>query len=342
MTKLFITIDTEYEAGFTMRRGRDSRQENYRRSIECMTDRGAVGVTYQLDVFDRFDLKAVFFVDPMPALIWGVAAIEDIVGPIIERGHDVQLHLHPEWLALAGTNNLLPGRTGANMKDFTFDEQCVLIDYAAATLAAAGAPAPIAFRAGNYGANDDTLRALAALGLAYDSSHCPGIVDSACKISLGPDDRHPIEYCGVIEVPTGCIGGPGGLRHAQLTALSVSELLAALQHARTHRIADFTLVSHSFELLSRDRTRTNRIVKRRFERLCEGVSAIDGLTTATYAMMPPAISPAAGPRPVLPFNGARTALRIAEQAVVNALYGEPRARMGVSINAPADRCAAPG
>src|SRR5690554_3701118 len=193
MTKLFITIDTEYEAGFTMRRGRDSRQENYRRSIECMTDRGAVGVTYQLDVFDRFDLKAVFFVDPMPALIWGVAAIEDIVGPIIERGHDVQLHLHPEWLALAGTNNLLPGRTGANMKDFTFDEQCVLIDYAAATLAAAGAPAPIAFRAGNYGANDDTLRALAALGLAYDSSHCPGIVDSACKISLGPDDRRSEE-----------------------------------------------------------------------------------------------------------------------------------------------------
>lgn len=324
MTQLFITIDTEYEAGFTMRRGRDSRRDNFVQSIECATREGAVGVSYQLDVFDRCGLKAVFFVDPMPALLWGVAAIEDVVGPIVERGHDVQLHLHPEWLALAGSDNPLPGRTGANIKNFTFDEQCVLIDYAAKTLVAAGAPPPVAFRAGNYGANDDTLRALATLGIAYDSSHCPGILRSACEISLGPADRQPVRHCGVIEVPTSCIGSADGLRHAQLTALSCREILAALEHARDYGISDFTLVSHSFELLSRDRRRINRIVKRRFERFCAGVAAMNEVTTGTYITTPPALSGDSKHRPVLPFSAPRTALRIAEQALVNAFYGERR------------------
>jgi hypothetical protein len=321
MTKVYITIDTEYSAGLAVRMGRDCRQENFARAIACTTPAGAVGVGYQLDRFERHGLKAVFFVDPMPALLWGIEAIADVVGPIAARGHDVQLHLHTEWLALAGADNPLGDRTGHDIKDFAFDEQCRLIDYARGVLMAAGAPPPIAFRAGNYGANDDTLRALAALGLRYDTSHCPGIAGSACAIGLGSDDRHPIEHCGVIEVPTGCIAGfGGGLRHAQLTALSGSEMLAAIRHARSDGAGCFTLVSHSFELLSRDRARINHIVKRRFDRLCAGLAALDGVATATYAEDPPRLRAGRAPA-ALPHNPLRTGLRIAEQAAANALYG---------------------
>jgi len=110
----------------------------------------------------------------MPGLIWGTAAIEDVVGPIVRRGHDVQLHIHTEWLELTGSANPV-GRTGTNIADFNLDEQCNLLDRARSLLVAAGAPLPRAFRAGNYGANDDTLRALAILGLSHDSSHCPGL-----------------------------------------------------------------------------------------------------------------------------------------------------------------------
>jgi hypothetical protein len=73
--------------------GSAGRQENYDRSNRGVTPKGDVGVEYQLDIFDRHGLKAVFFVDSMPSLIWGVQSITDIVEPIIERGHDVQLHL---------------------------------------------------------------------------------------------------------------------------------------------------------------------------------------------------------------------------------------------------------
>ncbi len=322
MTAIYITIDTEYSSGFAARAGGAERAANFARSIACETPDGAVGVGYQLDVFEEHGLKAVFFVDPMPALLWGVAAIEDVVGPIVARGHDVQLHLHTEWPALAGTANPLGPKTGINIKDFAFEDQCRLIERARALLVAAGAPAPVAFRAGNYGANDDTLRALAACSLRYDTSHCPGIAGSLCDISLGTEDRQPLHHAGVIEVPIGCIAGfSGRLRHAQVTALTAGEVLSAIRHARREGTDSFTLVSHSFELLSRDRQRVNHIVKRRFEQLCAGLARLDGVNTATYADLPPVVREQIATSSILPHNPLRTGRRLAEQALANALYG---------------------
>lgn len=322
MTALYITIDTEYSSGLALRHGGGGRAENFARSIACDTPGGPVGIAYQMDIFDACGLKAVFFVDPMPALVWGVESIADIVAPIVEGKHDIQLHLHSEWLEIAGPANPLKGRTGRNIKDFGFEEQCLLIEYARDTLMAAGAPRPTAFRAGNYGANDDTLRALYELGIGYDTSHCPGIAVSECAIGLGADCRSPVEHQGVIEVPIACIAGRGGgLRHAQITALSAEEMVAAVRHARVHDHAGFTLVSHSFELASRDRSRTNRLLKRRFERACKALAALPGVATATYSDAPPSADPHPERLVPLPYNGWRTGKRVAEQAVSNFLYG---------------------
>ena len=320
MTALYITIDTEYSFGLARGMNGGGQAVNYASAIAGETPDGPLGIHYQMDVFDRHGLKAVFFVDPMPALIWGTEAIAQIVQPIIARGHDVQLHLHTEWLALAGSAGPLGGKTGANLRDFSSGEQTGLLSYARGVLIAAGAPSPTAFRAGNYGANDDTLRALAALGIGYDTSHCPGIAGSECRITLGPDDRAVRRHCGTIEVPIGSITGRGGaLRHFQLTALTAREVLAALRHAVNTRQPQVTLVSHSFELLARDRLRANHVLRRRFEALCAGLARMPGLTTATYAAQPPQIEPFR-PAP-LPHSQLRTLHRYAEQALANVLYG---------------------
>ncbi|WP_305096596.1 polysaccharide deacetylase family protein [Croceibacterium aestuarii] len=324
MTKVYLTIDTEYEFGFAAQNGIDgpAREQNFARSIQCRAPGGDVGIAYQMDVLERHGLKAVFFVDPMPALVWGTRAIARVVEPILARGHDVQLHVHTEWLALAGSANPLGGKTGRNIKDFTRGEQEVLLDYAREALMAAGAPRPVAFRAGNYGANDDTLRALARLGFAYSSNHTPGIAGSECDIDLGPEHRRPLRRLGVTEIPIGCIQVPGGLRHAQLTALSCRELRGAVNHACRHGIDSFTIVSHSFELMCRGRRRINRIVRRRFEQFCAVLEAMPGAETATYADgRVVARTAPRQPRQVLPPNPVRSGVRIVEQAVANALYG---------------------
>ena len=180
----------------------------------------------------------------MPALVWGVAAI-DVVAPILEAGQDVQLHCHTEWLDLAIPGGPFAGWSGGNIKDFSYDRQAELLGWCRDTLVAAGAPKPVAFRAGNYGANDDTLRALAVIGMRYDSSHCPALVGKgASAISLGEEDRLPMLYEGVIEMPVGCIATlGGGLRHGQITALSLKEMTAAIRHARDADTPSFTLVS---------------------------------------------------------------------------------------------------
>ena len=319
-TRVFITIDTEYSSG--LYNGPGDRAENFARSIACVTRDGPSGITHKLQLLAEHGQKAVFFVDPMPALVWGVAAIEDVVGPIIEAGQDVQLHCHTEWLALAGTGNPLPSKaTGKFLYDFPFEEQCAILDYARATLIAAGAPTPVAFRAGNYGANDDTLRALAAIGLHYDSSHCPALPTSGARISLGADDRDPLGHMGVVEVPVGAIATlGGGLRHAQITALTLAEMLAAIRHARDTDRDSFTLVSHSFELINRRRQAVNYVVRRRFAGLVKTLAGMRGVTTGTYAESPPRLH-LTGSNTALPPSTLRTGVRIAEQFVSNALYG---------------------
>jgi len=328
LTAVYLTIDTEYAAHLPGANGTPgTRAENFARSIACETSAGPVGIFYQMDVLEAHGLKGVFFVDPMPALLWGVAAVEDVVRPIVERGHDVQLHCHTEWLSHVPANRL-SGRTGRNLKDFELEEQCRIIEYARDTLMAAGAPCPVIFRAGNYGANDNTALALGTLGIGYDSSHCPAMTGADCAISLGSDDRRPRLHSGVVEVPISCIETFGRrLRHGQLTALSLQELVAALRHARDEQLEEVVLVSHSFELLSRDRSRINRLLERRFRRFCGSLATLPGISTATFAERRPVPYEGEAVGPLLPHNPVRGSVRVIEQAVSNALYSR-RLRLG--------------
>ncbi|MEM7702841.1 MAG: hypothetical protein AAF251_12950 [Pseudomonadota bacterium] len=327
MTRVYITIDTEYSSGLVRSGGDDERADNFARSIACIGPKGnaedAGGVPHQLRTLEETGQSAVFFVDPMPALLWGVGAVEDVVGPIIEAGQDVQLHLHTEWLAFAGANRpLASGRTGQNLFDFTYEEQLELIDYARTQLMAAGASAPIAFRAGNYGANDDTLRALAELGIAYDTSHCPALVGTASQISLDADAREPVEHGSVVEVPIASIATPDGAqRHGQITALSLAEMRAAILHAQRQGQETLTLVSHSFEFFNRKTSVVKHLVRQRFDRLCAFLRDTPGISSGTYRDHPPQVVNSHGPSALLPANSWRTGARLAEQALVNALYG---------------------
>lgn len=322
MTCVYVTIDTEYSSGLVTGLSESDRRDNFARSISCDTAEGPSGVSHKLELFREYGIKAVFFVDPMPALVWGVAAIEDVVGPIVDAGQDVQLHCHTEWLALAGDRNPLSSRrTGENLFEFEAEDQLAILDYARETLIAAGAPAPVAFRAGNYGADDNTLRALARMGLRYDSSHCPALPD-ACRISLGPEIRDPVMHHGLIEVPVGSIGTlDGGQRHAQVTAITLAEMIAAIRHARDTGRGSFTLVTHGFELINRRKQTVNRIVRRRFAGLCKALSEMRRVTTGNYRDNPPVVEPHPVPSEPLPPSAIRTGQRYAEQLFSNVIYG---------------------
>jgi hypothetical protein len=311
MTGVFLTIDTELASGLH-RRGL-TLAENLAKSIEARCTEGDFGVRYQSRRLADAGLKAVFFVDPMPALIYGVEFLKPIVAEILSHGHEVQLHLHTEWLDLI-EKPPVAGR-GQHIGQFDDGEQAALIACAAELLRAAGAPEPAAFRAGNYGADDRTLRALHRLGIGFDTSFNPAVGQEQCRITLGRDQIEPVLHQNVVELPVSCISDwPGHIRPAQLTALSSWEMRAALKHAARSGQVAFTIVSHSFELIDRGSRRPRRTVVGRFDALCQLLAANRGtMPTLGFAdITPMGLLATANPTRLSP-NPVRTGLRMIAQ-----------------------------
>ena len=100
----------------------------------------------------------------MPATVFGVGVFARLVDRILCAGQEVQLHLYPNWLGASAQQRDATGTS--ELSAYSRDAQQSLIGQARDLLNAAGAPATVAFRAGSYAANDDTLAALAALRLS--------------------------------------------------------------------------------------------------------------------------------------------------------------------------------
>lgn len=315
MTQIAVTIDTELSALWHQRG--ISADANFASSILGRCSGQDYGVGWQMTRLEAHGLKGVFFIDPMPALIYGSEWLEQLVALIVARRHEIQLHAHTEWLAWV-PNSPVGERSGQNLADFTFEDQLRLLEVARDLLVNAGAPAPTAFRAGNYGADDNSLQALAQLGLRWDSSFNPAYVGKGCGIGLPPAQVSAIERCGVIEVPVaGLHDRPGWVRPAQICAVSAREMREAMAHAAMNRHPAFVIVTHSFENLSRDRQRPNHLVMRRFEAMCETIARHPGLSAAGFADLDPAATLANADQHVdrLPPRPLRTLGRIAQQAL---------------------------
>lgn len=310
-TRVLLTVDTElrwrhYAAGASW-------QENLALSF----DPAGVGVSWQLDLLARHRLSACFFVDPMPAEVYGLEPVRAMVAPILAAEQEVQLHLHPCWRSVAGGK---AAGEGFELTGFWPSEQRALVARAKALLIEAGAPPPVAFRSGSFAANPDTIAALAACGIGYDSSHNGSEHPWPSDLPLAPEHIAPVRLAGVVEVPVTQIeDSPGHLRPLQLCAVSSEELEAALLHAEENGHPLVTVVSHSFEFASRDGARANRTLSRRFERLC-------GFLSRHCERFPTARFDGLGDLPLgvearpLPARRLRTARRVAEQIWSNAVY----------------------
>ena len=305
-TSVFLTIDTELMWRHHV--GGSDADLIVARSL----DPAGVGVAWQLELLRRHGLKGTFFVDPMPAMVYGLDWVKRVVAAVLEAGQEVQLHLHPNWTR-ASRGDGGASYAAFELIDYDFNEQVELIAGASDLLTSAGAPEPVAFRAGSYSASDDTLTALAELGFLYDSSHNGAEHPWPSAIALGARQIAPIEHRGVVEVPVTLIEDRAGhLRHFQICALSTAEMSAALDHAIRARHSAVTVVGHSFELANRAGTRRNGIHVRRFESLCAMLADHRPAMTTCHFADRPELRLGQDDVPLKP-SMIRTGLRQAEQ-----------------------------
>ena len=293
--------------------------EDIRRDIYGDTKDGSFGIVYQAEVLNACRLKAVFLMESLFACAAGAGPLREVVNEIQQRGQEVQLHIHTEWLART-RDSTLPGRRGQNLTKFTANEQAILVARGLENLQNAGAKDICAFRAGNYGVNFDTLLALRKNGILFDTSHNAAYLWDERGLLVQQPLLQPRKFEGVYEIPITCVYDfRGRQRSAEPSALSSDELEGALLEAWKRGWYSFVLVSHSFEMLRiRESPRralgVDGIVVKRWERLCRFLGANrDKFRTGGFSEIDPDSIPSLFPDRPLTVPARHTALRYVEQ-----------------------------
>jgi hypothetical protein len=268
--KVLITIDTEVWPHRNSWR-EENLEGDLQRDVYGATRKGEYGIVYQCEMLRAHGLTGVFFVETAFASVVGLEPLTRIVKTLRKYDQGVELHVHPEWGDKLPTPVIPTDRNVKFFHELAFEHQRALLDLACNNLRAAGMENIRAFRAGNYGANFETLKALRSVGVFQDFSYNAALLGRLCKLDTPQLLCGPTEFDGVVEFPTAHFEDyPGHVRPAQLVACSSAEMEHALNEAWNKEWSHFIILSHSFELIHRhtDAPKVNPTVVRRMERLC--------------------------------------------------------------------------
>jgi len=183
MKQILITCDTEVGE---LHAGRADAFEIF---IKGEVQSREVGVKFINDLASEYGAVVEHFVDVYPYERYDECKFERLCGDIIHGGHSVNLHTHPS------------GRYDKNRKfmwQYSVDEQTEIINFGKQKIKEWIGTDVMAHRAGGYGANDDTLRALRVNDIFIDSSFF--YKNENCKINYDYINKAS-EKNGVLQLP---------------------------------------------------------------------------------------------------------------------------------------------
>lgn len=236
------------------------------------------GVPLICDVLKRSDLKATFFLEPFNEDLGYPDETEPVARFLIKHGQDVQLHIHPNHVHYGQHLRGEPYQRTDQMADLSRDQQKEVIVAGADLLESWTGSRPIAFRAGNMGASEETLAALIDAGIWIDSSYTFPYVGGQCRFMEQQRYNGSKWYGDVLEVALSAYQQPNipGLHPAKPVDLMGSSFEECRDAVRMicDAGADAVMILHSFSLFKvRDKQyndgKLNKVVLRRFEKFCQ-------------------------------------------------------------------------
>lgn len=272
---VFITVDTEHSIGGAFRDSRFKPVGNEKRIYGGIGDR-YYGIPLMMDIAERYGIRLTFFVEVLNKYYFGKDETREVCDSILKRNHDVQLHIHPNYL-----NFTLPDPRKMYYSDlignYSLSRQIELIEEAKETLVDFGSPNPIAFRAGCFGANLATLEALEKTGFLLDSSYNKAYLGSSCLLpDANINDLVFME--GIWEFPiTNFIEHipfrKRRLKPLDINGVSFEEMAFVLKKAKSEGPNNITIILHSFSFIKPYdvqyiKARPRSHVIQRFEKLC--------------------------------------------------------------------------
>lgn len=280
MVNVYITVDTECSLGGAWQNPQWT-PVGPERAVLGKIGSGFYGVPLIMDILEHNDLRGTFFTEVLARDVVDGSALSKAYISIRQRGHDVQLHLHPvfHYYHLVTQGQFRREELPAHMDligSLAFETQVELLEKGRSIFQEILGILPTAFRAGVYGASMSTLDALENIGIRYDSSFNSAYLGSSCLMERNPTNT-PWQHGSVWEIPvttfeTGA-WGMRGLKPLEVAAVSLWEMKRVLEQAERLGQETVTVILHSFAFLKRAdiqfRTmRPDRLVIRRFQGLC--------------------------------------------------------------------------
>lgn len=203
------------------------------------------GLTKIIEILNRHKLKATFFVD----VYQKTDEMEKACDYIQQHGHDIQLHTHPNWLY---------DRNRENIQKYSFEEQCEIIAYGKEKLRQWTGRIPVAHRAGDFGANDLTLQALAQNQIECDLSYFWEWKD--CNLNRKYNLYNQLSRInGVLEIPTTCFHSQGFGVSKTIRLIDINEPFSLLKELLAELVRldyrTIVVVLHSFSLIQWNESR---------------------------------------------------------------------------------------
>ena len=254
MKKAIFTVDTE---------GHDGKDPISHLIFGEIEGGKQAGIPMIMDLCDQYHVKGLFFVDFAEAWDYGEEKVKRVVDTILNRGHNVGVHIHPDHMA--DKNRLF-------LWEYTYDEQFEIIKKCTDLYEKLVGKKPTSFRAGKYAANLDTLNILCELGYKYDFSSF--YHQQWCGIDPYFTVNAPCRYKSLIEFPvtmhsTFQLGTLKREDKIDVEGMSKGELRFALkQVAKQDFPIIVTLFFHSFSFLKwRRRPDSPQISKNKINKL---------------------------------------------------------------------------
>jgi hypothetical protein len=286
MVNVFLTIDTECSMAGALDDDQ-KRRVDPEKAILGRIGNEYYGTPLIMTILERRGLRGTFFVEVLASRVVDRQKLADAYGAIVARGHDVQLHLHPVYYYYDLLRQKLirreeipaqPDLIGTLPDSVQLD----LLQEGVQSLRALTGVSPVAFRAGSFGASRRTLSCLARVGIEYDTSFNSIALGKTCFLDSRPPTNLAWREAGVWEVPlTNFEGGVGrfrGLKPLNVASVSYAEMERVLESAEQCGLQNVVFILHSFAFLKRKdvqfrHMRPDRVVVKRFEALCEFLSA---------------------------------------------------------------------
>ena len=166
---------------------------------------GRAGIVEMMDIADRYGVKLTFFLDVLEEVVYP-KQIEAAAKLIVARGHDLQLHTHPEIMPAAFFAKMGFARKASN--DLNEAEADALFREVKNIVADWNIPPFIAYRAGSYRYSPGLVQAMPKAGIAFSYNYN---IAGRSQIQLGLANVAMFRWENdVVEIPVSYIDQPEG------------------------------------------------------------------------------------------------------------------------------------